>query len=158
MPDFPRSLIDFQHRFPDETACAAWLFEARWPAGFRCPACAHEKGWPHGGKRFTFECAACGKQTSVTAGTILHGSKLSLRDSSSRVLCSINIACCSALLIGTKRIPGRDIASQIASASTASFSAILNGGSWVENLGFPGLGFLIQGRGADSRPPPDRAA
>ena len=78
MPDFPSSLIDFQHRFPDEAACAAWLFEARWPAGFRCPACAHEKGWPHGGKRFTFECAACGKQTSVTAGTILHGSKLSL--------------------------------------------------------------------------------
>jgi transposase-like protein len=76
MPDFPSSLIDFQHRFPDEAACAAWLFEARWPAGFRCPACAHEKGWPHGGKRFTFECAACGKQTSVTAGTILHGSKL----------------------------------------------------------------------------------
>ena len=27
----------------------------------------------HGGKPFTFECAACGKQTSVTAGTILHG-------------------------------------------------------------------------------------
>ena len=78
MPDFPSSLIDFQHRFPDEAACAAWLFEARWPAGFRCPARAHEKGWPHGGKRFTFERAARGKQTSVTAGTILHGSKLSL--------------------------------------------------------------------------------
>ena len=36
------------------------------------------KGWPHGGKRFTYECASCGKQTSVTAGTILHGSKLPL--------------------------------------------------------------------------------
>src|SRR3979411_1073497 len=32
--------------------------------------------------------------------------------SSSRVLCSISVACCSALLTGTKRIPGRDIASQ----------------------------------------------
>jgi hypothetical protein len=41
--------------------------------------------------------------------------------SSSRVLCSISVACCSALLIGTKRIPGRDTASQQASASTASF-------------------------------------
>src|ERR1019366_7368507 len=78
MPDFPTSLIDFQRRFLDEAACAAWLFEARWPAGFCCPACAHEKGWPHGGKPFPFGCAACGKQTSVTAGTILHGSKLSL--------------------------------------------------------------------------------
>ena len=78
MPDFPTSLVDFQRRYPDEAACAAWLFTARWPAGFRCPACAHEKGWPHGGKPFTFECAACGKQTSVTAGTIMHGSKLPL--------------------------------------------------------------------------------
>ena len=28
MPDFPTSLIDFQRRFLDEAACAAWLFEA----------------------------------------------------------------------------------------------------------------------------------
>ena len=27
---------------------------------------------------FTYECAACGRQTSVTAGTIMHGSKLPL--------------------------------------------------------------------------------
>jgi hypothetical protein len=78
MSDFPTSIVDFQHRFPDDAACAAWLFESRWPTGFRCPACGHEKGWPHGGKRLTHECAACGKQTSVTAGTIMHGSKLPL--------------------------------------------------------------------------------
>ncbi len=41
---------------------------------------------------------------------------------SSRILCSISVACRSALLIGTNhRIPDRDIASQIASASMASF-------------------------------------
>ena len=39
MPDFPTSLGDFQS-YPDEAACAAWLFTTRWPAGFRCPACA----------------------------------------------------------------------------------------------------------------------
>jgi hypothetical protein len=78
MSDVPTSLIDFQRRFPDEAACAAWLFTVRWPAGFHCPACDHAKGWQHGGKPFTFECAACGKQTSVTAGTIMHGSKLPL--------------------------------------------------------------------------------
>ena len=48
MVDFPTSLVDFQRRFPDEAACAAWLFEARWPTGFRCPACDHDKAWPHG--------------------------------------------------------------------------------------------------------------
>ena len=78
MANFPTSLIDFQRRFPDEDACATWLFAARWPTGFRCPGCGAEKSWPHGGKRFTYECASCGKQTSVTAGTILHGSKLPL--------------------------------------------------------------------------------
>ena len=78
MVDFPTSLVDFQRRFPDEAACAAWLFEARWPTGFRCPACDHDKAWPHGGKAFTYECAACGRQTSVTAGTIMHSSKLPL--------------------------------------------------------------------------------
>src|SRR5271155_2419196 len=78
MPEFPASLVEFQRQFPDDHACAAWLVAARWPSGFRCPACAGAKGWPHGGKPFTFECAACGKQTSVTAGTILHGSKLPL--------------------------------------------------------------------------------
>ena len=31
MPDFPRSLVEFQRRFPDEAACVAYLFTARWP-------------------------------------------------------------------------------------------------------------------------------
>src|SRR6201997_4367541 len=78
MRDFPASLVEFQRQFPNDDACAAWLSAARWPSGFRCPTCACAKGWPHGGKAFTLECAACGKQTSVTAGTIMHGSKLPL--------------------------------------------------------------------------------
>ena len=78
MVDFPTSLVDFQRRFPDEAACAAWLFEARWPTGFRCPARSSRQGLAARGKAFTYECAACGRQTSVTAGTIMHGSKLPL--------------------------------------------------------------------------------
>ena len=77
MVDFSTSLVDFQTRFPDEAACAAWLFEARWPTGFRCPACDHDKAGRRG-KGFTYECVACGRQTSVTAGTIMHSSKLPL--------------------------------------------------------------------------------
>ena len=78
MSDFPRSLLEFQRRFPDERACASYLATARWPDGFRCPACAHDKGWELSTKAFTWECASCGKQTSVTAGTVMHGSKLDL--------------------------------------------------------------------------------
>jgi hypothetical protein len=78
MTDFPRSLIEFQRRFPDEKACAAYLAAARWPDGFRCPACGHGKGWALTTKAFTWECGGCGRQTSVTAGTVMHGSKLAL--------------------------------------------------------------------------------
>jgi hypothetical protein len=78
MADFPRSLIEFQRRFPDEKACAVYLADARWPDGFRCPGCGHGKGWGLATKAFTWECASCGKQTSVTAGTVMHASKLPL--------------------------------------------------------------------------------
>ncbi len=44
-----------------------------------CPACSGAKGWALKGKRFTWECAACGKQTSVTAGTVMHRSHLPLK-------------------------------------------------------------------------------
>lgn len=78
MSDYPRSLLEFQQRFADERACADYLIETRWPEGFVCPACGSAKGWALETKAFTFECAGCHKQTSVTAGTIMHGSKLSL--------------------------------------------------------------------------------
>ena len=69
-------LLAFQQA--DDDACAAWLIEMRWPDGFVCPACGHEKGWALRRKAHTFECAGCRRQTSVTAGTILHASKLPL--------------------------------------------------------------------------------
>jgi predicted RNA-binding Zn-ribbon protein involved in translation (DUF1610 family) len=76
--DFPGSLIEFQRRFPDEAACAAYLAAARWPQGFVCPGCGKTKAWQLQTKAWTWECADCGKQTSVTAGTIMHHSKLPL--------------------------------------------------------------------------------
>src|SRR6201981_3566999 len=75
---FPKSLIEFQGRFASESACADYLFERRWPAGFVCPGCGDGRAWLLKTKAFTYECAACGRQTSVTAGTIMHASKLSL--------------------------------------------------------------------------------
>ena len=78
MEPFPRSLIAFQRQFSSEEACAAWLFAARWPAGFVCPGCGGGRPWRLQTKADTFECASCGRQTSVTAGTVLHASKLPL--------------------------------------------------------------------------------
>src|SRR6201982_2062324 len=76
--DRPMSRAEFAQHFPDETACARHLFQRRWPTGFVCPACGGVRGWELSGKRFTWECAGCGRQTSVTAGTVMHGSKLPL--------------------------------------------------------------------------------
>jgi hypothetical protein len=79
MVELPRSLPEFEARFPDEAACARWLLGKRWPDGFRCPACGHAEAWELGRERLTLQCAACERQVSVTAGTVLHGSHLSLR-------------------------------------------------------------------------------
>jgi transposase-like zinc ribbon protein len=78
MSDFPGSLIEFQQCFPDEAACVEYLFAARWPEGFACPGCGKGKAWELQTTPSTWECAGCGKQTSVTAGTIMHHSKLPL--------------------------------------------------------------------------------
>jgi hypothetical protein len=77
--DRPPSLQQFMAIFPDDDVCADWLQRRRWPDGFVCPCCHARKGWKLQTKPWTFECAACGKQTSVTAGTIMHGTHLPLR-------------------------------------------------------------------------------
>jgi hypothetical protein len=61
-----------------KSACAEYLFERRWPEGFVCPGCSEGRAWLLKTKAFTYECAGCGRQTSVTAGTIMHASKLPL--------------------------------------------------------------------------------
>ena len=53
MTELPRSLPEFEAKFPDDAACARWLLEKRWPEGFRCPACGHDEGWELGRERLT---------------------------------------------------------------------------------------------------------
>jgi hypothetical protein len=77
--DRPPSLQRFMADFPDDDACAEWLSKRRWPEGFVCPACASKRGWKLETKAWTWECAACARQTSATAGTIMHRTHLPLR-------------------------------------------------------------------------------
>ena len=79
MTDCPRSLPAFERRFPDEAACAEWLLERRWGSGFACPACGHDGYWRLGRKVLTLQCRACRRETSVTAGTVMHRSHLPLK-------------------------------------------------------------------------------
>jgi len=73
-----RTLTQFQEAFPDEARCAAFLFERRWPDGFVCPACGAGRVAALKSRAHTYECLDCGRQTSITAGTAMHRSKLSL--------------------------------------------------------------------------------
>lgn len=73
-----QSLLEFQQRFPDEARCAQFLFDRRWPDGFVCPGCGGTRSHLLKSRAYTYECVACGKQTSVTAGTIMHRTKLPL--------------------------------------------------------------------------------
>lgn len=77
--DKPMSRTAFDRKFPDDAACARHLAKLRWPDGFVCPECESCKGWELETKRFTWECAGCHRQTSVTAGTVMHRTRLPLR-------------------------------------------------------------------------------
>lgn len=73
------SLPEFIQSFGTEEACAEAVRRARWPNGFFCPRC---NGSAHcvvcsGGRRL-FQCDACHRQTSLTAGTLFDSTKLPL--------------------------------------------------------------------------------
>jgi transposase-like protein len=76
--DFPKSAFEFESRFGTEQACAEFLAKLRWPNGFLCPRCASAAHWSLS-RRGLIECADCGHQTSLTAGTVFHGSRKPLR-------------------------------------------------------------------------------
>jgi predicted RNA-binding Zn-ribbon protein involved in translation (DUF1610 family) len=72
------TLEEFQKRFPTDAECGDFLIGRRWPNGFSCPACGALKHSKLVSRAHTFECLECGRQTSITAGTILHRTKLPL--------------------------------------------------------------------------------
>jgi transposase-like protein len=75
--DYPGSYAELLAWFPDEGACLDYLEWLRWPDGFRCPRCAGRTGWRLSSGRW--ECAVCGRQASVTAGTIFDRTRTPLR-------------------------------------------------------------------------------
>lgn len=73
------SLPEFLQSFGIESACCEAVLRARWPGGFVCPRCG---GSAHcilfGVDRSLFQCHACRRQTSLTAGTLFGSTKLPL--------------------------------------------------------------------------------
>ena len=74
--EFPRNMVEFVKTFATEQACTDYLSEVRWPDGFVCPICGCPRGWATA--RGTIFCADCERQTSLTAGTILHNTRVPL--------------------------------------------------------------------------------
>jgi transposase-like protein len=70
--------LEFQERFATEEACRDYLFACRWPDGFRCPRCGCDRAGEET-RRNLWVCTACGHQTSVTAGTVMHATRTPLR-------------------------------------------------------------------------------
>ena len=73
-----RSLSQFQKAFSDQADCAAFLFERRWLGGFVCPVCGKRRAAVLKSRPGLYECLDCGRQTSITAGTAMHRSRLPL--------------------------------------------------------------------------------
>ncbi len=103
----PRDLPTFVKRFGTDARCRAYLVRARWPEGFSCGGCGHGLAWSHQ-RRLIEECAACGRQHSIPAGTIFEQTKTGL----ARWFLAIYLVTSSKggiSAIGLRPIPRRDV-------------------------------------------------
>lgn len=76
---FPKGLPlpAFLERYGTEDRCVRALLASRWPKGFDCPECGGRECCVLESRRL-YQCNACHRQTSVTAGTIFHKTYLPL--------------------------------------------------------------------------------
>ncbi|WP_369682041.1 transposase [Malonomonas rubra] len=70
--DFPSNEVEFDRRFHTEDACPDYLLQLRWAEGFRCSRCGHDQF--RMGSRGLFSAGTV-NINSVTAGTIVHGTR-----------------------------------------------------------------------------------
>lgn len=71
------NLLSFYKKFPDEDACIKHLKEQREQQGVVCAKCGCEHHYWKG-YRNQWQCKKCGHRTSLTAGTVMHSTKLPL--------------------------------------------------------------------------------
>jgi len=74
------SIEQFHTRFDSEEACFEIVAANKWPNGFNCPRCSHRHAYVTCTRRLPlYECSSCRHQTSLIAGTIMEGSRTTLR-------------------------------------------------------------------------------
>lgn len=73
------NLKEFMDHFQTEEDCRAHFFRLKWPEGFKCPKCGHGEYFFVSGRNL-YQCKLCDHQASLTAGTLMHGSRMKLRE------------------------------------------------------------------------------
>lgn len=76
--EYPRTWSEFLDQFSTEEACLSYLERLRWPHGFACPDCASMTA-PYRASRTRLMCQDCGRQSTVTAGTIFDKTRTPLK-------------------------------------------------------------------------------
>ena len=79
MRPMEKGFVDFMDQFKTEEDCHKHFFHIKWPGGFTCPKCKR-KEYTLLKDRSLYQCRNCGRQTSITAGTAIHGSHSGLRE------------------------------------------------------------------------------
>lgn len=72
------SEAEFDRLYGTEEACRAIVYSWRWAKGFVCPVCGDTRHCVVKPRQL-FQCTGCGRQTSLTAGTIFAQTHLLLR-------------------------------------------------------------------------------
>lgn len=73
---YPKDFQEFLSDFPDEKSCWQYIIDMRWPEGYVCSGCQSERYWLTG--KHKIHCSECGKEYSITSGTIFQESKKSI--------------------------------------------------------------------------------
>jgi transposase-like protein len=76
--DYPRTFNEFECFFESEAACREYLTRMRWPIVYECPRCESQNS-PWITERGYLHCRDCGKEISVTAGTIFERTRIPLK-------------------------------------------------------------------------------
>lgn len=71
-------LHEFLEKYGTDAQCSQALYQLRWPGGYICPACGNTTGCKLKNRKI-YQCHKCHHQTSLTAGSIFHGTKLPLK-------------------------------------------------------------------------------
>jgi transposase-like protein len=73
------TIVEFFQRFPDDEACLAHVFEARFGQGHVCPNCERAAKWYRIKATRALACQWCGWHLHPTAGTLFEDTRTPLR-------------------------------------------------------------------------------